>query len=174
MTTTSKRTFLLGTPLLIKMQSYVRLIYLRSYVKFCAIEPTGCLIISWWRSSGYIYCTIWTICSWVVTCDAKCSLPDVFINCRDLWLEKKYSFRKVFTHFQGVHRSLPRPKTVFWFLMHPHCRGRSYRKKNEIKLFFKPISSVFRTGCDPWLCPKCSVHLGLWHVTWTLGRNSTV
>ena len=51
-TTTSKRTFIAGGPLLIKMQIYVYLMYLRILVKFCAIEPTGCLTISLWRSNG--------------------------------------------------------------------------------------------------------------------------
>ena len=51
---------------------------------------------------GFYYCTISTICSWVVTCDTKCSPPEVFIICCDLWHEKMCSFQKVFTHFQGV------------------------------------------------------------------------
>ena len=150
MTTTSKRTFLLGTPLLIKMQSYVRLIYLRSYVKFCAIEPTGCLIISWWRSSGYIYCTIWTICSWVVTCDAKCSLPEVFIKCRDLWHEKK---KKVFIS-EGVHtfsrgpQKFTKTKDSILILDAPLSQ---FRRCSEPAMTRDYVPSVqFIWACDVW------------------------
>ena len=41
-------TFLPGAPLLIKFQLYhdVHFMYLRIYVKFCAIEPIGCLEIA--------------------------------------------------------------------------------------------------------------------------------
>ena len=65
-TTTSKRTFIPGAPHLIKMQIYVHLMYLSIFVKYCALEPIGCLTISSWWSNGrdkvpVTYSNVWCI-----------------------------------------------------------------------------------------------------------------
>ena len=55
--------------------------------------------------------------------------------------------------------------------VHSILRGPLVEKFFWNETFFQP---VFAASCDLWHLPKCSVHKGLWPVTWTLGRNSTV
>ena len=83
----------------------------------------------------------------------------VFTGC-DLW-------RLVFTA-RGVHQ-LPWPVT--WTKIVQCNSVHSLGKKKFLSLY---LSRMFRPSCDMWSCPKCSVQFVLWHMTWTLGRNSTV
>ena len=72
--TTSKRTFIPGAPHLIKMQIYVHLMYLSIFVKFCALEPIGCLTISSWWSNGRDKVPVTYSNVWCILVDNTCNI----------------------------------------------------------------------------------------------------